>query len=173
MHTHRTQLERILQSIPALTPNAVLDALFQPQHVTTIVEYATSLQCVPNSYQRIFIPDFRPLAANEWVGSQGARYICEEGKRNMEVLIKVYGTEIAYKPLAAPQKRRISMTVLYGKGTRKHDADAFDKVAKDACQRAKLCWNDNTEQLEWLVKLEKQKDLPWKHATLLEVWDLI
>lgn len=150
----------------------VLSALFCRENWAAIRALVAELEVQDKSYYRVDIPQFKPMALNEFRGAgKGGRFIEQSGKQEMIKLVNAYAQHVprvtdSYRPI-----RRVRLTVFYGKGQRKHDKDAFDKVAKDAIKRAGLIVDDSTAWLDWEVALERDNAVP-AHAVRLELWDV-
>ena len=165
----------LLQALQPLVsdPHAILDVVLAEEHQGVLTAFLTQRQQASWTYYTFTIPNFHPMALNTFRGAgQHGRFIEQAGKREMIGLLHAYGHGVpriteSYRPF-----RKVHMTVLYGKGLRRHDKDAFDKVAKDALKRAHLIVDDSLQWLAWSVDLVLDKTIaPKQHATKIELWE--
>jgi hypothetical protein len=151
-----------------------IDTLFAPDMLPAVKELFEARMYGKLDYCNIYIPNFRPAALNEFRGSKASRHIEGAAKDDMIKLINAYAKNERVRRVSDDWRmvRRIVLTVWYGKGQRRHDKDAFDKVAKDACKRAGLIVDDSLQWVDWSVELKQDRELPYTHATQIELWDL-
>lgn len=156
------------------TSASIIWALFERDNWDTIKKYLGQLETADSAYYRVDIPNFRPMTLNEFRGAgEYGRHIEQSGKQEMIGLLLKCAEDVPRVTESNRPVRRIRLTVRYGKGLRRHDKDAFDKVAKDAIKRAGLIVDDSLHWLEWEIELTLDKKLPDKtHETTLEIWDL-
>ena len=150
------------------------EALFAPNMLPLVEEVLDQRLHGDLEHYMIYIPNYRPKALNEYRGSKASRHLEGAAKEEMIELITSYAHNARVKRVSDDWRmvRRVVLTVWYGKGQRRHDKDAFDKVAKDACKRAGLIVDDSLHWVQWEVELKQDRDLPYTHATQLDIWDL-
>lgn len=114
--------------------------------------------------QEIWIPRWHPtplnkLLTNHW--SEGARL-----KKNDKHMVSMYARE--HRTAGPIGKRRVTLSIVLGKGQRKCDPDAYWKSLLDALVHAKQLINDNDAGVELgPVQFRRQRE-KWGSLIVLE-----
>lgn len=111
------------------------------------------------------IPGWHPAPLNKLLGSHWGAAARMKSKDKQIIANAV----MAYQVPPAFGKRRVSLTIVYPKGKRKHDPDAFFKSLNDALVHSKALFADTSNYIELgSIKYAKGDELT-SYVTLEDV----